>query len=271
MRALLLAPVWLWLLVFVGAPAAILVTIALAVPAASVPPFRLGWGPGGLAGLLDGHYVSAFGRSLATASAAAMICLVAGYPMALAIARSRRRRLLLLLVMLPFWSGVLLRLVAWVGILRDEGVLNGLLRALHLVSQPLPLLHTDTAMLVGLVYCYLPFLVLPVEARLAVADRGYERAAADLGAAPWAVFRRVTWPMSLPGVWAGLALVFIPVTGEYVIPELLGAPSSLTLGRVIWDEFFQSGDWPQAAALAVALLAVLIAPLLAVRLAASRR
>ena len=200
MRALLLAPVWLWLLVFVAAPAAILVAIALAVPAASVPPFRLGWGPGGLAELLDGHYVSAFGRSLATAGAAAMICLLIGYSMALAIARSRRRRLLLLLVMLPFWSGVLLRLVAWIGILRDEGVLNGLLRALHLVSQPLPLLHTDAAMLVGLVYCYLPFLVLPVAARLAVADRGYERAAADLGAAPWAVFRRVTWPMSDDGM-----------------------------------------------------------------------
>jgi putrescine transport system permease protein len=199
------------------------------------------------------------------AAAAAGLCLLLGYPMALAISRSPHRRGLLLAVMLPFWSGVLLRLVAWIGLLRDEGLVNALLLRLGLIGEPLKLLHSDGAMLLGLVSCYLPFLILPLEARLVAADRRLEDAAADLGAGPWRRFRRVTLPLSLPGVRAGLALVFVPVCGEYVIPELLGAPSSLTMGRVIWDEFFQAGDWPQAAALAVALLVLLLAPALLLR------
>jgi putrescine transport system permease protein len=265
MRALLLVPAWLWLGLFVAAPAAVLLAIALASPADAVPPFRLGPDLAALAGLADAIYVRAFAGSLATGAATALLCLLLGYPMALAIARSPRRRLLLLFVMLPFWSGVLLRLVAWIGILRDQGLANAALRALGIIETPMPLLHTDFAMLLGLVYCYLPFLVLPVEARLAAADPALEEAAADLGARPWRVFLRVTLPLSLPGVWAGLALVFVPVCGEVVIPDLLGAPSSLTMGRVIWDEFFQAGDWPQAAALAVALLVLLAGPALAVR------
>ncbi len=248
---------WAWLLLFVAAPAAILAGIGLLSPAETVPPLALPIGLGGYGGLADPFYLRALLGSLAVAAATALLCLVLGYPMALAIARSAHRRLLLLLVMLPFWSGILLRLIAWIGIFRDEGLINAALRGIGLA--PLALLHTDAAMMVGLVYCYLPFMILPVEARLAAADGRLEMAAADLGARPWQVFRRITWPLSLPGVRAGLALVFIPVSGEYVIPDLLGAPGTPLIGRVIWDEFFQSADWPQATALATALLAAMLA------------
>ncbi len=255
----LLWPSWAWLLLFVAAPAAILAVIGAMSPAETVPPLAWHWGWGGYAGLAEPLYARAFLSSLAVAATTALICLVIGYPMALAIARSPRRRGLLLAVMLPFWSGILLRLIAWIGILRDEGLINGGLRALRLTDSPLHLLYSDGAMLLGLVYCYLPFLILPLEARLAATDLRLEQAAADLGATPLQVFRRITLPLSLPGVWAGLALVFIPVCGEYVIPELLGTAATPLIGRVIWDEFFQSADWPQAAALASLLLALMLA------------
>ncbi len=264
-RALVLLPVWAWLLAFLAAPACILAVIALASPAEGVPPYTPGLGGTALAALEDPYYLDAFLASLRVGAISAVLCLLPGYPMALAIARAepRRRSLLLLLVMLPFWTGLLLRLTAWIFLLRDEGLVNAALLRLGLIDAPLPLLHSDFAMYVGMVYCYLPFLILPLEARLAAADPALEQAAADLGAPPWRVFTAVTLPLSLPGVIAGLALVFVPVTGEYVIPELLGSPSSLTLGRVIWDEFFQNRDWPQAAALSLALLAALLLPHLA--------
>ena len=266
MRALLLLPS-AWLLLFVAAPAAMLAVIALAVPREGVPPYTLALDLTATAGLLDPFYLHALAGSLAMAVAAALGCLAIGYPMALALARTdpARRATLRILVMLPFWSGMLLRLTAWIGILRDEGWLNAALLATGLISAPLPMLHTDGAMLLGLVYCYLPFLILPIAARLEAADPALEQAAANLGARPWQVFRRITWPLSRPGIIAGLALVFVPVCGEYVIPELLGAPSSLTTGRVIWDVFFHDSDWPQAAALALALLTLLLAPTLLLR------
>ncbi len=266
-RALALLPVQLWLLAFVAAPAAVLAAIALAAVREGVPPFALGLHGAALAGLLDPFYLEGLAGSLGMGIAAALACLLLGYPMALAIARTApaRRGALLLMVMLPFWSGMLLRLTAWIGILRDEGWLNGALLAAGVIDDPLPMLHSAGAMLVGLVYCYLPFMVLPVVARLEGADARLELAAADLGARPWQVFRRVTLPLSLPGVWVGLGLVFIPVSGEYVIPELLGPAGLPTLGRMVWDVFFRDGDWPQAAALALALLVLLLAPVVALR------
>ena len=168
--------------------------------------------------------------------------------------------LLRALVLLPLLTGVLLRLTAWIAILRDEGYLNVALLALGLADAPLHLLHTEAAMLVGLAYVYLPFMILPIEARLSAADPALEQAAADLGAPPWRVFRHVTLPLSLPGVLAGIVLVAVPVSGEVIVPALLGAPENLTLGRVIWDAFFQERDWPQAAALAVILLALVLLP-----------
>ncbi len=259
MTARLLAPVWAWLAAFVAVPAGVLLALAFATPVEGVPPFRLGFSfdAFGLA-LGDAVYREALWGSLRIGGMTAGLCLLVGYPMALAIARSRRRALLLALVVLPFWSGYLLRTLAWIGILRDEGWLNGMLLGLGVIAAPLPMLHSEGAMLVGLVYTYLPFLILPLEARLAAADPALEAAAADLGASPWQVFWRVSLPLSLPGVGAGLLLVFVPVAGEVVIPALLGAPDSLTLGRTIWEEFFANRDWPQASALALVLLVIVL-------------
>ncbi len=265
MRALLLAPAWAWLLLGVAAPGAILVAMALAAPADAVPPYVLGWHSGPLAtALTDPLYRDALLGSVKVAALSAGLALLVGYPMALGIARaaSHRRPLLRALVVLPFLTGFLLRLTAWVAILRDEGYLNAALQALGLTSAPVAMLHTDAAMLVGMVYCYLPFMVLPIEARLSAADPALEQAAADLGASPWRVLWRITIPLSLPAVAAGMVLVAVPVSGEVVIPALLGAADSLTLGRVIWDTFFQERDWPQAAALSVVLLAIALLPLL---------
>ncbi len=252
-----------WLLAFVATPAAILLAIALSTPTEAVPPFALGWNPEPLAlAPTDPLYRAALWGSLRMAALTAVLCLGLGYPMALAIARApaHRRPLLRALVLLPLLTGVLLRLTAWIAILRDEGYANAALLALGLIDQPLHLLHTEGAMLVGLAYVYLPFMVLPIEARLSAADPGLEQAAADLGAPPWRVFRHVTLPLSLPGVLAGVVLVAVPVSGEVIVPALLGAPENLTLGRVIWDAFFQERDWPQAAALAVILLALVLLP-----------
>jgi putrescine transport system permease protein len=271
MRALTLVPVWIWLLVFVAAPAVILAALALAAPAAGIPPFTLGWNTASLATVVaDPYYRTAFLASLRVAGLSAVLCLLLGYPMALAIARSprRRRSLLLVLVIMPFWTGFLLRIAAWIGLLRDDGWINAALYALGLTDAPITLLHTDFAMIVGIVYAYLPFMVLPLEARLARADPALEQAASDLGASRLRAFATITLPLSLPGVLAGLILVFVPVAGEYVIPELLGGPGSQTMGRVIWDEFFTSHDWPLAAALSLALLAVLLVPAIALRRAA---
>ena len=268
MRALLLLPAAAWLLLFVAAPAAVLLAIALALPADAVPPFRLALSLNAIGiALSDPLYREAAWGSVRLAGLSTLLCLLAGYPMALALARTapRRRNGLIALLMLPFWTSFLLRILAWVGILRDEGVLNSVLRALGLTDAPLRLLYTDGASLVGIVYCYLPFLILPLHARLLAADPALEAAAADLGATPFRVFLSVTLPQSLPGVLAGCALVFVPVAGEYVIPALLGSPETMTLGRAIWDGFFQEQDWPQAAALSLVLLVLLLAPALLVR------
>jgi len=274
-RFLLLAPAWLWLLAFVAAPVGILMAIALAEPGMGVPPFvpPLAWdaeGPRWQGTLLsfrilaeDRYYLEAFLRSLKVAFLSAGICLVLAYPMALGIQRARPawRTPLLLLVLLPFWAGFLLRMGAWIGLLRDEGWINGVLHALGLVEAPLPMLYSDLALYLGMAHSYLPFAVLPLYAALSRLDPVLEAAAADLGARPFTVFRTVTLPLSLPGAAAGFLLVFIPAAGEFVIPELLGPPEAQLIGRVLWGEFFQNRDWPLASALAVALLAALILPI----------
>ncbi len=267
MKPTVLAIVWIWLLVLLVLPTLIVLKIALSYPADSVPPYApmLQW-HGGLHVsadafsliLSDPLYANALLISLKVAGLSTAMCLLAGYPMALAIARSseRRRSLLLMLVMLPFWTGFLMRINAWIGLLQDDGWINTLIAALGL--SPLRLLYTDTAMYIGIVYTYLPFMVLPLYARLSQLDTRLLEAAADLGAAPWRVFLSVTLPLSLPGVWAGMLLVFIPAAGEYVIPELLGGPQAQLVGRVLWQEFFQNSDWPTASAIACALLILLL-------------
>jgi len=262
-RVLILALPWTWLLLFLLVPMAIMLAIAFASPAEGIPPFAPGFDPSSFLALFaDTYYLSAFLLSLKIASVATLITLVIGYPMALAIARApgRWRGTLLMLVVLPFWTGFLLRISAWIGLLKDEGWINGALLALGLVKAPLWLLYTDFAMYLGIAYFYLPFMVLPLYARLSERDPALEEAAADLGASPWRVFCRIVLPLSLPGVWAGSLLVFIPAMGEYVIPELLGGPGAQTVGRVLWGEFFTNRDWPTASALGIVLLIVLAVP-----------
>lgn len=279
----LLAPA-LWLALLVAGPLLVLGLIALAEAGTGRPPFRwpLGWdgGPvwqGSLAPFAalgeDGYYLAALGRALAVAGATGALCLVLAFPMALGIAAARpaRRLPLLLLVLLPFWSGFLPRLGAWMGILRDGGWANRLLLDLGLVEAPLRLLYTTGALLLGMVHAYLPFAVLPLATALMRRDPTLEAAAADLGAPPFTVFRTVTLPLAAPAAAAGFLLVFIPAAGEFVIPDLLGPPEANLVGRVLWGEFFQNRDWPQAAALAVGLLAVLLPPILAFQRLGARR
>lgn len=233
--------------------------IALAEPAEGVPPYAIALDFSNLRLVLtDPLFREALGLSLRVAAIATLVCLVTGYPMALAIARSpaQWRDVLLLAVMLPFWTGFLMRINAWIGLLGDTGWLNAALTWVTL--GPLPLLYTATAMYIGVVYTYLPFMVVPLYVRLSQIDPALIEAAADLGASPARAFVRVTLPLSWPGIAAGSALVFIPVAGEYVIPDLLGGPNAALIGRVLWGEFFSNRDWPTAAAVAVCLLLVLI-------------
>ncbi len=268
-RAALLVPVWLWLLLFVAVPVLIVAALSFSTSVPGVPPYSpllQEPDPANYAAMTeDAFYLDAALKSLAVAGVSSALCLLIGYPMALCIARAaeRWRSLLLLLVMLPFWTGFLLRVTAWIGLLRDEGWINA---ALGLVGLgPYRLLYTDFAMYIGITYAYLPFMILPLYARLSRRDPAIEDAAADLGASPWTTFRTITLPLSLPGVAAGLALVFIPAVGEYVIPELLGGPGAQTIGRALWNEFFSNRDWPMASAVATALLAGLLLPMMLLR------
>jgi putrescine transport system permease protein len=276
MRLLLLALPYAWLLLFFLLPFLIVAKIALSEAAVGIPPYAplLRWTEenvltvvlnfGSVSTLMqDSFYLEAYLRSLRVAAVSAILCLLLGYPMAYAIARAPegRRNLLLMLVILPFWTSFLLRVMAWIGLLQDQGVVNGLLLSLGLISEPLRLLYTEAAVYLGIVYCYLPFMVLPLYATLAKLDPVLLEAAADLGARPFRAFLTVTLPLSLPGIAAGFMLVFIPAVGEFVIPELLGGPSAQLVGRVLWVEFFQNRDWPMASALAVALLLVLVVPI----------
>jgi putrescine transport system permease protein len=271
-RVLVILPVWAWLLAFVAAPAVILLAIALGQSAEGIPPFTPPVGPGfawqgslgNFATLFeDEFYLDSLLRALRIAGSTAALALLLGFPMALAIVRAPRARQtpLLALVLLPFWTGFLLRMGAFIGLLRDQGLINSLLIGLGLIQEPLPLLYTEGAMLAGMLHAYLPFAVLPLYAALSRLDPVLEQAAMDLGATPAAAFRTVTLPLALPGIIAGFLLVFIPAAGEFVIPELLGPSDALPVGRVLWQEFFQNRDWPLAAALAIALLVLLILPI----------
>ncbi|MFL5258008.1 MAG: ABC transporter permease [Rhodopila sp.] len=254
-RRVMLAVPALWLLLMLGAPLVIVVLIAFAQPADGIPPYALGLSLENLRLVAaDPLYRDALLHSVWVAGVSTLVCLLAGFPMALAISRApvRWQTMLLLAVMLPFWTGFLMRLNAWIGLLADDGWIVRLLGGHRL-------LYTDTAMYIGIVYTYLPFMVLPLYARLSRLDPALMEAAADLGAPPWGVLARVVVPLSLPGVAAGVALVFIPAIGEYVIPALLGGPGAQLVGQVLWGEFFSNRDWPTAAAVAVWLLVVLVA------------
>ncbi|MBP0446737.1 ABC transporter permease subunit [Roseomonas sp. SSH11] len=259
----------LWLALLVAAPLLLVGIIALSWQDESVPPYSPPWAgqglnPANLRLLLeDPYYRDALLQSLTVAAGTAALCLLLAAPMGIAIARAGRwRGMLLGAVLLPFWTGFLIRIGAWIGLLRDEGWINTLLAGLGLTDGPIPLLYTDGAMLIGMVHAYLPFAVLPVFAAATRLDPMLEQAAADLGATPGRAFLTVTLPQLLPALAAAFLLVFIPAAGEYVIPELLGPPDATLVGRVLFQEFFQNRDWPVAGALAVALLLLLIGPII---------
>jgi len=212
----------------------------------------------------DNLYVLSYLRSLVVAVVATAILLLIGYPIAYGMARLPRRwqGIAMMLVIVPFWTSFLIRIYAWINILQHDGLLNRILLAVHLVSQPLVWLSTDTAMYLGIVYSYLPFMILPLYATLTKMEPALEEAASDLGASPRHVFWLVTFPLSLPGVGAGVLLCFIPIIGEFVIPDLLAGSNSLMIGQTLWLEFFTNKDWPVASAIAIVLLVLLLAPLL---------
>lgn len=275
-RRLIIAVPYLWLIVFFLAPFVIVLKISLAEVVLGRPPYSplLEWLDDGYL-LIKLHlgnyarlwedplYLVAYLNSVKIAAVSTLICLLVGYPMAYAIARSPRRLrvVFLLLVILPFWTSFLIRVYAWIGILKPNGLLNQFLIWLGVVDQPLALLHTDFAVYLGIVYSYLPFMVLPLYATLVRLDYTLLEAAADLGCRPLRAFLTITLPLSLPGMIAGAMLVFIPAVGEFVIPDLLGGPDSLMIGKVLWSEFFGNRDWPAAAAVAVMMLALLVVPL----------
>lgn len=211
----------------------------------------------------DSLFVDAYLRSIRMAAVTTLFCILIGYPMAYFIAQSnpKTRNLLLLGVILPFWTSLLLRVYAWAGILRNEGLLNNFLMWTGIINSPIELYRTDIAVYIGLIYTYLPFFILPLYANLLKHDRRLLDAAYDLGARPFKAFLSITLPLSTSGVIAGSMLVFIPSVGEYVIPELLGGTNTYMIGRVMWDQYFTNSNWPMAAAIAVVMLMILLIPL----------
>ncbi|MBA3326433.1 MAG: ABC transporter permease subunit [Rhodobacteraceae bacterium] len=283
-RALVIAVPFLWLLVFFLIPFLVVAKISLSEAAIARPPYTpvLEWD--GLRAMLtlnfenfaylwsDALYVNAYLFSIRVAFVSAAIALLIGYPMAYLIARSPepRRTLLLTLVILPFWTSFLLRVYAWQGFLRSNGVINNFLLSTGVIDAPLVMLQTNFAVYLGIVYTYLPFMILPLYANLVKLEESLLEASADLGGRPLATFFHVTLPLSMPGVIAGFMLVFIPAIGEFVIPELLGGPDTLMIGRVLWNEFFANRDWPVASAVAIAMLVVLVVPIMMLRAAQAR-
>lgn len=269
-----------WLALFFLAPLALVAKISLSKSVIAQPPyepvFNLADGPavwieraGAFAlasyrGLFeDPLYLESYLSSLAIAGVSTLIALLIAYPLALAIARSdaRRRPLLIALAVAPFWTSFLIRVYAWIAILKDEGFLNHALIAVGLIDKPVAIFATNTAVVIGIVYSYLPFVVLPIYNSLEKQDAALREAAADLGAGALATFLKVTLPLSLPGVLAGALLMFIPAVGEFVIPDLLGGSDTIMIGRTMWNDFFENRDWPAASAGAIVLLALLVGPI----------
>ncbi len=264
MRFVIALP-FLWLGIFFLLPFALVLVIALGTNAPdSVPPVALGFSLKNFTLLFtDDLYLAAWLTSLRIAATSTVVALLLGYPMAYAIARAApaRRPLLLMLVVLPFWTSFLIRVYAWMGLLADNGLLEQFLRWTGLAENPPTIIGTEWAIQLGIVYAYLPFMVLPLYAVLEKLDASLLEAAADLGARPVAAFLTITLPLSLPGIVAGCLLVFIPAVGEFVIPDLLGGTETLMIGKVLWDEFFTNGDWALASAVAICLLALLAGPI----------
>ncbi len=267
---------FLWLCLFFMLPFFLVMKISFSEAALAIPPyseiysfaeqkFQLLLNLGNYALLTDDDlYISAYLGSLKVAFFSTLICLLVGFPMAYGISKARKeaQTVLILLIMMPTWTAILIRVYAWMGILSNNGLLNAFLLWTGLIQNPIEILNTNTAVYIGVVYAYLPFMVLPLYANLVKHDQSLLEAASDLGSSTFNSFWKITVPLARNGIVAGCMLVFIPVVGEFVIPELLGGPETLMIGRVLWQEFFNNRDWPVASALAVVMLAILIVPII---------
>lgn len=275
-RRLVIGIPFIWLFLFFLLPFFIVLKISFSEAAVAIPPYTdiFTWADEQLTVVLnlgnylflteDDLYLYAYLGSLKIAFISTLLCLLIGYPMAYAIARASRQAqtVLLLLIMMPTWTAILIRVYAWMGLLSSSGLINQFLMGIGLIDTPLRMLNTDFAVYVGIVYSYLPFMILPLFANLVKHDGSLLEAASDLGASRFTSFWRITVPLSKNGIIAGCMLVFIPAVGEFVIPELLGGPETLMIGRVLWQEFFANRDWPIASALAVIMLLILIIPII---------
>lgn len=286
---IVLAIPYAWLLLFFALPFAVIVRLSLSQSIVAQPPYAPQFDPaGGVSGLIealrqfslenfaillsDALYLESYLSSVRIALIATVIALLIAYPMALAMSRAPQhlKPALILLTIAPFWTSFLIRVYAWILILRDEGLLNTALLGMGVIAEPLRLFSTETAVVIGIVYSYLPFMVLPIYNALNKQDASLVEAARDLGASRVTAFWTVTFPLSLQGVLAGCLLVFIPAVGEFVIPDLLGGSDTLMIGRTMWNEFFANRDWPVASAAALLLLLALLAPLILFQRAQSR-
>jgi putrescine transport system permease protein len=275
-RTAVIAVPYFWLLLFFLIPFIIVLKIAFSETQIALPPYQplMQWAEekvleiklnvGNFLFLIeDSLYWKAYLNSIKIAAISTFLCLAIGYPLAYAIARANPtwRNILLMMVILPFWTSFLLRVYAWIGILKNNGLINNFLMWIGVIDEPIVMMQTDFAIYIGIVYSYLPFMILPLYSNLEKMDLTLLEAAQDLGCRPFTAFLTITLPLSMPGVIAGSMLVFIPAVGEFVIPALLGAPDSLMIGKVLWTEFFSNRDWPVASAVAIALLALLVVPI----------
>ena len=262
-----------WFLLLVAIPLLIVMKISLSEMEATSVSNMISW-TNGLPTLKlnfanyqfifsDALYVKTYISSIKYALITTLICLAIGYPFAYFMARAPKhvQPTLLMLIMLPFWTSFLLRIYAWKTLLVSNGVINNVLMSLHIINAPLEMMNNSFSLTIGMVYSYLPFMILPLYANLSKLDLRYLEAAADLGTSPFKAFWLITVPLSKAGIIAGSMLVFIPAVGEFVIPELLGGPDTLMIGRVLWDEFFSNNDWPMAAAVAVVMIALILVPM----------
>jgi len=280
-RRLVIIIPYVWLLVFFLVPFAIVFKISLSEPVMSMPPYAPTFDMAdGISGFIDGLkqlsfsnylwltedalYINAYISSITIAFISTVLTLLIGFPLAYGMARAPAslRPTLLMLVILPFWTSFLIRVYAWIGILKPEGLLNQFLMYLGLIDTPLIILNTNTAVYIGIVYSYLPFMVLPIYAALEKMDYTLIEAAQDLGCPPITAFWKITFPLAIPGIVAGCMLVFIPAVGEFVIPDLLGGSRTLMIGKTLWSEFFNNRDWPVSSAVAVLLLLILVIPIM---------
>ncbi|MEV4608138.1 ABC transporter permease subunit [Neorhizobium sp. LMR1-1-1.1] len=279
-RWLVVVVPYVWLILFFVAPFLIIFKISLSDYAQAMPPYRpLFEGVGAVGDFIsqldfenyifltsDSLYILSYLSSLRIAAISTLLLLLIGYPMALAMARAPTsiRPTLVMLVVLPFWTSFLIRVYAWIGILKPDGLLTLLLQTVGLMGpdQQVQIFRTDYAVFIGIVYSYLPFMVLPLYSALEKMDNSLLEAASDLGCPPWKAFWKITFPLSMPGVIAGAMICFIPITGEFVIPDLLGGADTLMIGKTLWTEFFGNRDWPLASAVAVILLIMLVVPIM---------